>query len=86
MDGELPSRHPKISTLKAGEELNYQVVLFNCDGLSDYAEQLYKTVGIPFLGLESCTVFGNERPTVKAVGYSDDEVEFFDDGQYGNQK
>ena len=86
MDGELPSRHPKISTLKAGEELNYQVVLFNCDGLSDYAEQLYKTVGIPFLGLESCTVFGNERPIVKAVGYSDDEVEFFDDGQYGNQK
>ena len=85
-DGSLPERHPRISTVKAGEELKYQIVMFNCDGLSSYGEQLYETVGIPFLGLESCTVFGDRRPAVKAVGYGENQIEFCDDGACGEQK
>ncbi len=86
MNAELPQRHPKVNTVKAGEELKYEIVLFNCDGISSYAQQLYENVGIPFLGLEGCTVFGDEKPTVKAVGYNDGEIAFYDDGGYGNQR
>ena len=86
MNEDLPERHPQINTVAAGQELKYEVILFNCDTVSSYAEELYKNTGIPFLGLTECTVFGDQRPAVRAVGYSDGEIEFFDDGEYGNQK
>lgn len=86
MNGALPERHPRITAVKAGQELKYEVVLFNCDTVSSYAEKLYENTGIPFLGLTECTVFGGQRPIVKSVGYSDSEIEFLDNGECGNQK
>ena len=86
MNEKLPDRHPQINTVKAGEELNYEVVLFNCVELSNFAEQLYKNVGIPFLGLKCCTVFGSQKPSINLVGYNETDIEFFDDGKAGSQK
>ena len=86
MNAELPQRHPHVSTVRAGEEFHYEIVLFPCDGLSDYADQLYRAVGIPFLGLDTCTVIGDQRPVISAVGYQDNEIRICDDGGEGEQK
>ena len=86
INGDVPQRHPKISTVRAGEELKYEIVLFACDDLSHYAEQLYKDLGIPFLGLEACTVFGEQKPAVIAIGYEKKDITVYDNGEYGNQK
>ncbi len=85
-NGNLPQRHPKRSTIKAGEELNYKIILFSCDSLELYPEQLYLNTGIPFLSLDRCSIIGDEQPSVKTVGYTADEIQIIDDGAEGNQK
>ena len=85
-NGNIPERHPKISTVKTGEELNYKIILFSCDSLELYPEQLYRNTGIPFLGLDRCSVVGDERPSIRAVGYSTEEIQIIDDGAEGNHR
>ena len=85
-NGNIPERHPAVSTVSAGEEINYKIVLFGCESVENYPEQLYRSTGIPFLGLDRCSVMGDEIPTVQAIGYTDECIQISDDGSDGEHK
>ena len=79
----VPKRHPAVSTVRAGEELKYRVVLFGCDSIADLPAALYKNTAIPFLGLDRCSVIGEERPVLRTVGYANENIRIEDDGAEG---
>ena len=85
-NGNLPERHPAVSTVKAGEELKYKIVLFSCKSVEVYPDELYKNTGIPFLGLERCSIIGDEVPKIKAIGYTNENIQTDDDGSDGTHK
>lgn len=85
-NSNIPERHPAVNTVRSGEELEYKIIMFNCDSVEAYPEQLYKNTGIPFLGLDRCSIIGDESPKVQIVGYTNGNIRTDDDGSDGTHK